>query len=242
MNKVVNFCKAILLTFLILFNAAFLYAHEQKTLSFIVGAHASSNVTDVYFRFLEMAFAEKGYKLTLEKVPIKRAYQTVDKGIADGMVLLAKNILKTYKNIVLIPVPLTAIEIMGITNGRQLKIDGVKSLKPYKIGIIRGYTVAEKLTRGLNRQIVNDHDSLLSILKIGRVDIGFAMKRETLRFLKKNPQFDNITILEPPLVTIQLYPCLNKKYEAVVEQVTPVIERLIKEGVMEELYEPYRVH
>lgn len=240
MNKNTVCIKIILLISLVMLYLTPLHAQDEKKLSFIVGTHAS-NVTDVYFNFLQIAFAELGYSLTLTKVPIKRAYQTVDTGVADGMVMVPEGLEKIYKNMVLIPEPLTTIHTVAITNGRQIEIKGMDSIKQYTVGIIRGYTIAEKLTQGMNRQIVNDHDSLLTILELGRIDIAIAMKRETQRFLKEYPKYKNITLLEPPLYSIGLFPCLNKKHALLVDQITPVIKRMINEKVLEELYKPYEV-
>ncbi len=217
------------------------HALAEKKLNFVVGTHASSNITNVYFEFLKIAYAELGYEATLKKVPIKRAYKNVSEGISDAMVIVSKDLLKTYENIIIVPEPLTTIDVVCISNDRKYKIEGPQSLKPYKVGILRGYTVTEKLTTGIRRQIVNNHDSLFAILEAGRVDIVLAMKRETKRFLKKNPQYKNIKILEPPVFSMPLYTCLNKKHEALVQEISPIIKRLIDEKVLEKLYKPYTV-
>lgn len=210
----------------------------NKSLSFIVGTHASSNVTDVYFEFLKIAYAEIGYETTFKKVPIKRAYINVNEGISDGMVISSKDILRFYKNILIIPEPLTTIELVAITCREDID---VKNLKPYRIGILRGYTITEKKTEKHSRQIVNNHDSLFSMLEANRVDVALAMRRETARFMKKNPQYKNVRIVEPSISRIPLYHSLNKKHEALIPKVTPVIKRLIKEKVLEKLYEPYEI-
>lgn len=221
-----------------------LYGHSlsaapPKQLSFTVGTHASSNVTDVYFEFLKIAYAEIGHTLTLKKVPIRRAYLSVNEGVADGMVIVSKDVLRSYGNILVVPEPLTTVEVVAITRaGNTIHTD---NLKQYRIGILRGYTLTEKMTAKLKRQIVDNHGSLFSILSANRVDVVLSMKREARRFLEKNPQYKNFRIVEPPVFSVPLYHCLNKKHEELIPEITPVIKRLIEEKVLERLYEPYKI-
>ncbi len=217
-----------------------LQAQPSKTLTFCVSSDTSA-VIDAYYEFLQVAYAELDYRLELKRLPIKRTYISVDEGTMDGMVITTHNAMKKHKNIIQVPYPLTTIEIVVFSRNKTFLVNGRESLKPYKLGILRGYILTEKLTAGLERQIVNNYDSLFSILMAGRVDVVLAMKRETQRFLKNKPKYKNIIALEPPFFSLPLYHCLNKKHEALVPIINPIIERLIKEKVLEKIYKPYEI-
>lgn len=215
-------------------------AEEKKHLVLCLGAETSKAV-DTYFDFLQIAYAELGYTVELRRLPMRRTFNSVNEGQLDGIVITTPKVLKEYDNIILVPFPLTHIDISVFTIKQNFFVDGRKSLEPLQIGIIRGYVLTEKLTAGLDRQSVNNYQSLFSILKADRVDVVLALKREAKRFLKNKPQFENVRMLEPPFFSLPLNHCLNKKHETLVEKLNPVIERLIKEKVLEKLYKPYEI-
>lgn len=199
----------------------------------------SSPVVNAYFQFLQKAYGEIGYELTMKKYPLKRTYASANSGASDGLLITSGAIVKSFKNLAVVPVPLTHIDLMVYTVDKEFKVAGPKSIRPYRIGILRGYPLSTKLTEGADRQILNNYKSLFSVLKIGRVDIALAMKRETTRFLKDNKGYESIKMLTPPLYSLPLYHILNKKHEELIPKITPIMKRLMAEGVLKRLYAPY---
>ncbi len=231
--------KLIFLTCLLLFFSVPLYAQPPKPLVFSTADTNTSAIT-AYFQLLQKAYDEIGYRVELNRLPGKRTFAHANDGKVDGVLISTKQILKLYNNIVVVPVKLTQVTVLAYSNGKNFKFKGLGDLKPYKIGILREYPLTVKLTAGMNRQIVDNYNSLFSLLQLREFDMVISLKREAQRFLHKNPRFKDVTPLAPPILILPLYHFLNKKHEALVPQVTPIIIRLIKEKVLEKLYEPYQ--
>ena len=54
-----------------------------------------------------------------------------------------------------------------------------------------------------------------------------------------NPAFGEVKALHPPLFSLPMYHFVNKRHRDLVPAMTPIIERLLKEKVLERFYEPY---
>jgi polar amino acid transport system substrate-binding protein len=213
------------------------FAMSEKKIVFT--APDSTGATNAYLQFLQKAYGELGYEVTLKEYPLKRGYQSVDSGEIDGVLMTSASILEAFKNIRMVKPPLTKIDLVVYTVNKDFKVAGRDSIKPYKIGILRGYPLSTKITTGLDRQEMNDSKALFSVLQVGRIDIALAMRRETERFFKQSPGFEDIKALSPPIYSLPLYHFLNAKHEALIPKVTPIMERLFAEGLLTKLYEPY---
>lgn len=232
--------KQTILILLLCLSSISAFAQPDKTLTLTI-SNTSTGIMNAYFEFLKTAYNEIGYNVTLKKLSDKRSYASADNGMVDGLVLTSRTILKTHKNLIAVDIPLTKIELVAysITKDFKVEAENIESFKPYKIGILRGYHLVNKLTHNMNRQIVDNYDSLFSILQIGRVDIVIILKTEAQRFLNANPQFKDVKELKPPIYALPLYHLLNKRHEALAQKIKPIIERLLKENLLEELRKPY---
>lgn len=235
-----KYIKTVFFIFLFLLSSFPSHAEEKNHLRLCIDSEAS-DVTNAYFKFLQVVYRELGYSLELKKFPLRRTFINVNEGLMDGLLLTTPAALKEYNNIVLVPFPLTHIDISVFSKNKDFKVYGRKSLEPYRIAIVRGYVLTEKLTEGLDRQIVNSYTSLFSMLNANRVDAVLAIKRESKRFLKKHLEYEGIHVLEPPFFSLPLYHCLNKKHEKLAEKAAPVIKQMIEEKVLQEIYRPYEI-
>ena len=213
-------------------------AQDKKVLVFAT-ANSATEVINAYFHFLQRVYDEFGYTIELKRYPIKRQYVQADVDKIDGILISTESLLKKYQNLVVVPVKLSQIELTVFSINQGFAVDGPTSLKNYRIGILRGYILSDTITRGMKRQIVDDYKSLFTILKMGRVDVVIALRKETARFLAADPTFGPVKTLQPPLDIIPMYHFLNKRHAALVPEVSHVMERLIDENVLEEFYRPY---
>ncbi|MCP4753869.1 MAG: amino acid ABC transporter substrate-binding protein [Proteobacteria bacterium] len=231
--------KAIIFAIVLLFSVANVHAQSKGTLVFYV-AKEGSKVIDAYSEFLRQAYGKLGYELSFKRVPSKRSLHDSNLGKSDGELIRALNIQKMFPNLVPVKAPLATIQITVYTKDKIFVPKGRDSLKPYKIGIIRGFTTTDKVTRGLNRHEVKSYDSLFKMLQIGRIDIALLLESEAIRFLKKNPQFEDIKPLKPAIISVPLLHFLHKKHMDLIPQIQPIMEKMIKEKVLEKLVAPYQ--
>ena len=85
--------------------------------------------------------------------------------------------------------------------------------------------------------------TILFILISVNVQTEEPQKNGMLKILitgfKNNDGFENIKTLNPPLYSLPLFHFVNKKHEDLIPKITPIMARLLEEGLLEKLYEPY---
>jgi len=215
------------------------WSHGGNTLTLAI-SDAATEVIQAYHQFLRQAYHEIGYDVELKKYPIKRSYVQADFDKVDGVLIATKSILKKHKNLVPVPVVLSQVDLVVYSIDKDFVVGGPSSLKPYKIGLMRGYVQSHALTEGMARQTVDGYKALFRLLQIGRVDVVILLRREAERFLAANPEFSEVKALSPPLFSVPMYHFLNKQHQDLVPRIAPVMQRLIDDKVLEKLYEPYR--
>jgi len=215
------------------------WSQDGKTLTLAV-SDAATEVIHAYYQFSRQAYREIGYEVELKIYPIKRSYIQADFDKVDGVLIAAASILKKHKNLVSVPVVLSQVDLVVYSIAKDFVVDGPSSLKPYKIGLMRGYVQSHALTEGMARQTVDGYKALFSLLQIGRVDVAIVLRREAERFLAANPKYSDVKALSPPLFSVPMYHFLNKRHQNLIPKIAPVMQRLIEDKVLEKLYEPYR--
>lgn len=228
-----------ILTLLLLVMNGPVWSQSRKTLIF-VAADSGTEAIRAYHQFFQKAYHEIGYEVELKKYPIKRTYAQVDFNQADGVLISTESILKKYNNLQVVPVELARADLVVYSITKDFAVNGPSSLKPYKIGLLRGYLQSHTLTEGMARQTVDSYKALFSLLKIGRVDVVVALRKETERFLAVNPKLGEVKALSPPLFSVSMYHFLNKRHQDLIPKIVPIMQRLIEDKVLEKLYEPYR--
>ena len=228
----------ILILLLLVMNGP-VWSQDRQTLTFAI-SDAATEVIQAYEQFVRQAYHEIGYDVELKEYPIKRSLVQADLDKIDGILISTDSILKKYKNLQVVPVELARVDLVVYSITKDFVVDGPSSLQPYKIGLMRGYIHSHALTEGMARQTVDSYNALFSLLKIGRVDVVVALKRETERFLAANPKFSEVKALHPPLFSVPMYQFLNKRHQNLIPEIVPIMQRLIEDKVLEQLYEPYR--
>ena len=228
----------ILIPLLLVINGP-VWSQGGRTLTFAI-SDAATEVIHAYYQFSRQAYHELGYEVELKRYPIKRSYLQADFEKIDGILISTESILKKHKNLQVVPVELARADLVVYSITKHFVVDGPASLKPYKIGLMRGYLQSHALTEGMARQTVDSYQSLFSLLQIGRVDVVIVLQREAERFLGANPKFSEVKALSPPLFSVPMYHFLNKRNQDLIPKITLVMQRLVADKVLEKLYEPYR--
>ncbi len=143
---------------------------------------------------------------------------------------------KEYKNLIMVPHPVDFGEAMVFTKNKVFPVNGWDSLKPYKIGILRGNKFAEKGTEGMNRLPANTIEQLFEMLDAERADIIVLLRWNGSTTLKKM-NLTGIRVLEPPVETMPLYHYLHKKNERLVPKVAAALKEMEKEGLIQKIRE-----
>lgn len=115
-------------------------------------------------------------------------------------------------------------------------------LKPYKIGVVRGYVNTPKFDSAvyLNKKIVNsDKQNLLKLLT-GRIDLAVIDNYTAKRIIKTDiPQaIEKLEFLEPPLENKGLYVGFSKAikdYPKVLKDFNQALNDMINKGLIDDI-------
>lgn len=177
-----------------------------------------------------------GYQVDFKVLPARRSLILSNLGKIDGEVQRIDGISKTQENLVKVPVPIFQLLGSAYSINKDLSIRGWESLRPYKIGIRRGLRYAEVGTEGMNRIFASSEQSLIHMLKLGRIDI-LVSNTHVVRYHLKNQNDKTIIELKPPVVTLPLYHYLHKQHQELVDKVGAKIQQMKENGRLQEIHQ-----
>ena len=205
------------------------YAQEQLVLS-----RPDDPITAISERVVSEAYKRLGIQVQIKKFPSERSLTTANNGEVDGEVSRIKGIEENYSNLIMVPVANNRIEGVVFTKDITFSITGWDSLKPYTIGIKRGTKFAEIGTQGLTVESVATNWQLFLKLDAGRND-GIVTARVAGFVALKQLRLQGIRVLEPPLVTIELYHYVHKKHAALIQDITKRLQEMEAAGRIQEI-------
>ncbi len=184
------------------------------------------------------AYQKLDMKIEFVSFPAKRGLMISNEGAVDGEVHRIKKVDYKYPNLIRVPTAINLAEVVVFTIENPFKVDGWQSLKPYKIGILRGIVVVEQGTREMDVEAFNSYDQVLMMLNFKRIDVGVLTRIGGLYYLS-SLEFKDIEMLEPPILQHGLYHYLHVKHEALVPRINGVLKKMQASGRINEIRELY---
>jgi len=185
-------------------------------------------------KVLSEAYQRLGIKVHIDAFPAGRSLIMSNNGDVDGEVYRVKGIEKTYENLVMVPVAVNQVEVVVFTKGVTFSVTGWDSLKPYTIGIRRGSTFIEKKTIGMKVKPVTKIEQLFLMLDLGRNDVIVTSRLAGLMAMKEL-NIKGVHILEPSIVTKNVYHYLHKKNSHLLSDISGVLQDMENEGRIKEI-------
>lgn len=187
-------------------------------------------------RVMREAYLRLGFALEVQAMPGERSLISANSGETDGELYRKIDIDKSYPQLIRVPVPLQTYEIVVFTKAEPFKIDGWESLRPYKIGFVKGIKIIEEKTVGMHAESVATMHQAFTKLDRGRSDLVLANRVTGLASLRAH-QFRDVKVLLPPLASFFVYHYLNKKHEALVPKLTEVLKSMEHERTLQRIKE-----
>ena len=156
------------------------------------------------------AYARLGYQTEIVRYPAERALQLADSGRADGDVQRIAGLATHYPNLIQLQPPINYIEGSVFTAGKKITVAGWESLRPYRIGLIRGIKFAELNTAGMDRDIVGNYPALFTMLEKGRFDLVVSPRLNGSYQLLRL-RIAGIAPLEPAIERFELYHYIHRQ-------------------------------
>lgn len=223
-------CKYYLsvLTLMLVFSCA--YADKPMVFSTIEGG----SVAPIVMSILTSAYAELGIDVKFKFYPASRGVLMADAGKYDGETFRGMDFLDEDTNLLPVMVVITEVAWWVYAKDVQFTVDGFKSLEPYRVSSRRGILAADNILKYVRKKfMLNTFEQTLLMLDAGRVDLAILPSEVSLAILKKTPM--DIYPLKPAIRVDKLYHFLHKKHEALIPEITRVLQRMKRNGEMKPL-------
>jgi len=184
-------------------------------------------MTDLYHRL--------GLEINMLRLPAKRAIWTANNGDALGELIRIDKIIDQYPNMVKIPIPIGTIKFSVFSKDHQFTVTGWDSLKPYKIGLLRGTLFSKSVPKNTRTIKTNSLEDLFRMLETGRVDVVIYHKMDSLYILKELGLDKTIHMLTPDLQEVNMYHYIHKSNESHISRLTALMLKMQDDGSLQEL-------
>ncbi len=186
--------------------------------------------TGICDRVLIEAFRRIGVPMEIVNLPSERALTNANRGIDDGNYARIKGMDKLYPNLLRVPENVIKFEFVAFSKKLNFRINGWDSLKPYDVGIIRGWKILEAHLAGARSLTkVKNQKILFALLNADKVDAIVYDRIQGLALLREL-KYPGIHIMRPPLTVMDMYLYMNKKHKNLVPLITGAIRNIKKNG------------
>lgn len=190
--------------------------------------------TLVATRILTEAYGRLGITLDVISMPGERSLVSANTGVTDGELYRKGDIANQYPNLRIVPVPLMRYEIVAFCRCKPFVIKDWNSLKPYRIGYIKGIKIVEQNTAGMDVEAVGTLRQAFTKLELGRSDIVLTNRVTGIAALR-DQQLKDVITLSPALASFEVYHYVFKGHEELVPKLTEVLRKMEKDGTMEKI-------
>lgn len=212
------------------------HSDATETLKLAGGGMQNDPFDRISEEVLIEAYRRIGVEISFTVLPPPRALRLSNEGILDGEMHRIHGIDEKFSNLVMIPVPINKIEALAFTKSKDITVRHIDDLKPYLIGIRRGVKFAEEMSQGMNIVKTGSTDQLFRMLDLGRLDVVISTRTAGLKMIKRL-NLREIRVIEPPLVTKNLYHYLHNKHQSIVPRITTSLQTMENEKLIEKKYE-----
>jgi len=180
------------------------------------------------------AYKRIGIQVEIRKYPGERALRLANSGKVDGEVQRINGISASYTDLIQVHPAINYIEGTVFSLQKKFTISGWDSLKPYRIGYIRGIKFAEQNTKNMDSLAVSDYTRLFEMLRKERFEIIVSPRINGLYQLKQQG-IENILELKPAIMRFDLFHYLHKKHANLVPKISAVFAEMAKSGELEKI-------
>lgn len=178
---------------------------------------------------LSEAFRRNGLVVKLKHLPGERALIEANTGVTDGEAHRIYDIaeIKKLDNLVRIPEVQQTIKDYAWSVNVQSLEDGWSSLKPYRVGVIRGSVFLTKMAKEHAKNVyeVPRYETLFKMLNGGRLDIVITAPSRAKKY-----EGDKIKKVEPALTFLPIYTYLHKKHKALAPKIASALHEMKTDG------------
>ncbi len=166
----------LLLTLSIIFCYSQLYAAQTLVLATADRPPLSTEDQNGFSdRVLREACKRLGIQVQIVPLASARTLSNVEQAIDDGNFLRIAGAEKKFPHLVRVPEPIIEVKFVIFSKQKGLKTPDWASLKPYHVGYVRGWLIAEENIKDVRQiTVVENRTSLFKVLENDRIELAFA--------------------------------------------------------------------
>lgn len=175
------------------------------------------------------AYRRIGYDIEVKEFTGKEALEYSNSGKVDAELQRIDGINRRFTNLIQIPIPINLIQGSVFSKDIDFFVNGWNSLKPYKIGIVKGIIFAMEGTAGMNVTMADTYEELIYMLERGEVEIAVMPRISGLLEIRKH-RHKGIKEVEGILETLFLYHYVHEKNAHLVPKLKREFKRMLIDG------------
>lgn len=183
---------------------------------------------------LQEAYKRLGIKISIRHFPGMEALQKSNAGETDGELSRIDGASKKYPRLVQIPIPINYTQGAVFSKNPDLDLVGWHSLRPYRIGRVKGILFAERGTRGMTTVVAEDYAALVDLLSKDEVDVVVAPYLNGQVAIREHSAGEDLKV-NGILESYLLYHYLHEKHRKLVPAVERVLKAMVKDGTSTEI-------
>lgn len=185
--------------------------------------------TTVAERVMREAYRRLGLGLEVLSLPGERSLLSANSGEHDAELYRKAGIEQAYPNLLMVPVPLQTYEIVAFSKAvAPFVLKGWESLRPYRLGYVKGIKIIEERTAGMQTETVATMLQAFTKLELGRTDLVLANRVSGLATLRAH-RFPGVSALAPPLASFPVFHYLHRRHRELLGPLTAVLREMERE-------------
>lgn len=218
------FCTLLGINFTVNADESVLKRHQDQGLTFVMIKDVPDQAIGA--QMVKEIYGQLNIPVTFKPLPGKRALKLAKQGKVDGEAMRIMKVQEVAPTLIRLSPHINFVEGSVFTKEKTLDIKDWTSLKPHRVGIVRGAQYLQDGTRGFpSLHIAESGDALIDMLNRGRIDLIVTAKYNGMVLLRKRNLHQLIKPLSPPLTTLRLYNYLHVKHR----KLAPIIEDHLRE-------------
>lgn len=230
--------RALVYTLVLLLSLSLLPAEEISFNSSYSEPYSRSDGRGILEELLSEALERLGMEARFARVPAERALLEAQQGIADGVVARVEGMEAMYPSLVIVPsATIPERDFVAFTLDPGINIDEWEDLGAYSFAYVRGWKIVEEHTAGYLGAIpVATTELAFRLLRQGRADVVINARLDGLAAVARMG-LSRVTVQEPPLARMSLYPYLNARHRELAPLLAEALEEMKRDGTFDVIYE-----
>ena len=199
----------------------------EKT--FLISGIEGSSDSLAAYQVVKEAYRQLNYEVEVQWISGVEGLEKANAGEVDAELQRIDGISKKYPNLVQIEIPINILEGAVFTTGTSFEILSWHSLRPYRIGLVKGIIFAEQGTEGMNVTRADSYGQLLEYLKNGTVDVAVMPRINGLYAIKKL-KVEGVSEVKGTLETLFLYHYVHKRHKDLAVKLEKVFKEMLLTG------------